>query len=137
MDDPGASARDRGSPVPEELAAAFAATGLPAAQRHLFFCIGPDCCATADGEATWQHAKRRLREAGLPVLRTKAACLRLCQRGPWLVVYPEGVWYEGVTPGRFDRILAEHLHAGRPVAEWARAVHPLPARLPEPPPADV
>lgn len=44
--------------------------------------------------------------------------LRMCHAGPWLVVYPEGVWYAQVTPERFDRIRREHLEGGVPVAEW-------------------
>lgn len=95
--------------------------GLPAARRHLFVCIGPDCCAPEVGEAVWAHIKQRVREAGLPVMRTMAACLRVCHGGPWLVVYPEGVWYGAVDAARFDRILREHLVGGVPVAEWIAA----------------
>jgi (2Fe-2S) ferredoxin len=103
----------------------FDEIGLPTARHHLFLCIGPDCCATEVGLATWDHLKGSLKEHGIPALRTKAACLRRCSEGPWLVVYPEGVWYAQVTPERFDRIRREHLEDGRPVMEWVRAVNPL------------
>jgi len=107
------------------LAEKFEKAGLPGARRHLLLCAGPRCCTEAEGQITWEHLKAAVRDQALPVLRTKAACLRLCEQGPWLVVYPEGVWYAGVTPERFDRIRREHLEGGRPIAEWVRVVHPL------------
>jgi (2Fe-2S) ferredoxin len=99
--------------------------GLPTARHHLFLCAGPDCCSTDAGLRTWEHLKNSLREHRLPAMRTKAACLRMCSEGPWLVVYPEGVWYAEVTPERFDRIRREHLQDGVPVMEWVRAIQPL------------
>jgi (2Fe-2S) ferredoxin len=106
------------------------AEGLDAAQidrarRHLFLCLGPDCTDPRDGEQTWEHLKRQCRELDLPVMRTKASCFRVCVGGPWLLVYPEGVWYGGVTPQRCDRILREHILENKPVEEWAARLHPL------------
>lgn len=99
--------------------------GVSHAERHLFLCIGPECCTTEDGERTWEVVKRRVKDTGLRAMRTKAACLRICSGGPWLVVYPEGTWYGAVTPERFERILQEHLLGGNPVREWLVARNDL------------
>ncbi len=100
------------------LACGLVKAGVAGARCHLFFCLGPDCCAPAAGEALWEFAKRRIRELALPVMRTKAACFRVCAGGPILVVYPEGVWYAGVTVERLERMLCEHIRDGAPVREW-------------------
>ncbi len=103
----------------------FAVTGIDRAERHLFLCLGPDCAPMEQGQVTWDFLKRRCGELKLPVMRTKAGCLRVCIGGPWLLIYPEGVWYGEVTPERCERILQEHIVAGRPIAEWAVRTHPV------------
>jgi (2Fe-2S) ferredoxin len=108
-----------------EIAAGFAKMKIADARRHAFLCVGPDCCAHTDGLATWEVLKTRLNALGVPAMRTKAACLRVCRGGPWLVIYPEGVWYGDVTPERCERIVAEHLAEGRPIAEWIAQTQPL------------
>ena len=99
--------------------------GISGATRHLFLCIGPDCCTSRDGEVTWQYMKKRLKEYQLDVMRTKAACFRICTGGPWLVIYPEGTWYGRVTPARFERILQQHLLGGHPIRAWISARNDL------------
>jgi (2Fe-2S) ferredoxin len=59
------------------------------------------------------------------VFRTKADCLRVCQQGPILVVYPDGVWYHSATAEVIERIIQEHLLNNRVVEEYAFMVHPL------------
>ena len=100
------------------IAAGLAKAGVASAERHLFICIGPDCCDSADAERVWEFIKRRVRESGLRAMRTKAACFRICSGGPWLCVYPDGVWYGAIDEARFERILSEHLLGGAPVREW-------------------
>lgn len=104
---------------------AFDKMGLAHARRHAFLCMGPSCCSAEQAAPVWDTLKRLIKELNVPALRTKADCLRVCVGGPILVVYPEGVWYGGVTPERCERIVREHLLAGHPVEEWIIARHPL------------
>lgn len=99
--------------------------GVANARRHLFLCIGPECCDSGEGEKLWERVKERVRQSGLEVLRTKAACFRICSGGPWLAVYPDGVWYGQVSPERFERIWTEHIVSELPVQEWLAAESPF------------
>jgi (2Fe-2S) ferredoxin len=103
----------------------LAKAGVASAQRHLFLCLGPDCCPPPAGEAVWEYVKKRVKETGILAMRTKAGCFRICTNGPWLVVYPDGTWYSEVTIERFERILQEHLLGGAPVREWIVATNDL------------
>ena len=51
------------------------------------------------------------------VKRGETPCLGVCSGGPIVVVYPEGIWYAGVTPALLERIVAEHLVNGNVVEE--------------------
>jgi len=106
------------NPVPIEF---FERAGLMHARRHVFVCIGPECCSSAEGELLWDVIKKRVKQSGVAAMRTKAACFRICAGGPWLAVYPEGVWYGGVTPERFEVILQQHLLGDSVVEEWVAA----------------
>lgn len=54
----------------------------------------------------------------LRVKRTRSHCFVVCQNGPILVVYPDGVWYRCVDEATLERIVVEHLEGGREVTEY-------------------
>ena len=105
--------------------AAFSKMGLDSSQKHVFLCVGPECCSPDAGLATWEVLKKETSRLGLPCMRSKAACLRVCSGGPWMVVYPEGIWYGGVTPEKCLRIVQEHLASENPIQDEVVRKHPL------------
>jgi len=88
-------------------------------EKHVFICTSGDWCATRDGDALAVHAylKKRVAEAGLAgrVRINHSGCLDQCGNGPMIVVYPENVWYWGVTVEDASHIFEEHLLGGKPV----------------------
>lgn len=51
-----------------------------------------------------------------------AGCLGACEHGCTVVVYPEGVWYGGVTPADVPEIISSHIQGGTPVERLRIAV---------------
>jgi (2Fe-2S) ferredoxin len=88
-------------------------------EKHVFICTSGDWCATKDGDSLAVHAylKKRVAEAGLKerIRINHSGCLDQCGNGPMMVIYPENVWYWGVTLDDAQAIFEEHLLGGQPV----------------------
>lgn len=136
-DSPAPEASDNPCAIPD-WSGCIQSLGLSQIQRHLLLCADPTipkCCAQADGLQTWNYLKQRLKDLALDrpsqttpfcIYRTKVNCLRICQQGPILLVYPDGVWYANVTPTVMERILQEHILGNQIVTEYMFLQQPLP-----------
>ena len=92
--------------------------------RHVFVCTNrrPEgsprgCCAAKGADDVRDRLKAAVKDRRLAVkIRVNAAgCLDFCEQGVTVCVYPENVWYGGVTTSDVDEIVDRHLVAGVPV----------------------
>lgn len=97
---------------------------MPFFQRHVFVCINeraPDhprgSCKLKGGVEVRDRLKSELTARGLSkvVRANQAGCLDQCERGVTVVVYPEQVWYGGVTVDDIVEIVEQHLIGGEVV----------------------
>lgn len=102
-----------------------ASTPLPVMERysrHVLVCTGGFCSPSRQGRALYSQLAALLQREDLlfgptRVKRSEAPCLGVCAGGPIVCVYPEGIWYHGVTPALLERIVVEHLKHGRVIRE--------------------
>ena len=96
----------------------------PHLEKHVFICVNrrdpgnpKGSCAEKGSEAVRDEFKRQLHERGVKGrMRANAAgCLDQCARGVTVVIYPEQVWYGGVTAADVPEIVEQHLIGDVPV----------------------
>jgi (2Fe-2S) ferredoxin len=95
---------------------------MEAYRRHIIVCTGGFCSPDRRGRQLYSLLAKLLEREDLlfgptRVKRGETPCLGVCMGGPIVVVYPDGVWYGGVTPALLERIVVEHLRDGRVVEE--------------------
>lgn len=97
-------------------------------ERHIFVCTHGEFCPFDGSAEVHRLLQEEVATRGLKkrVRVNKAGCFSQCGNGPMVVVYPENVWYGGVTPERARRILDEHIVGGRPVDELLYRAAPGP-----------
>lgn len=72
------------------------------------------CCLHRGGAEVRDALKKELGARGLSKLirANNAGCLDQCAHGVAMVVYPEQVWYGGVTPADIPELVEKHLIGG-------------------------
>ena len=97
---------------------------MPHFERHIFVCENEraadhprGCCSAKGSREVRARLKRLIHEHGLQdrMRANQSGCLDQCERGVTVVVYPEGVWYGGVTVDDVDEIFHRHLVNGEVV----------------------
>ena len=74
-------------------------------------------CRTKGSGSLMQTLEEEILDRGLDAVVTSTGCLKVCDRGPALVIYPQNLWYGGVTTGAITEIL-DALDAGKPCAKY-------------------
>lgn len=93
-------------------------------RHHVFFCCnqreaGEPCCGRFNAQKMRDYAKQRVKALGLNgeggVRINSAGCLGRCDKGPVVVVYPQGIWYTWIDEQDIDDIVEQHLRQGQVV----------------------
>jgi (2Fe-2S) ferredoxin/predicted O-methyltransferase YrrM len=94
---------------------------------HVFVCDqqkpeGVPCCSARGSGKVLEALRREINARGLEdeVQVTACGSVGLCERGPNLIVYPEGTWYSGVRAEDVAEIVQSHFQEDTPVERLAR-----------------
>lgn len=96
-------------------------------KHHIFVCAScrPDgtqqgFCATKGARGLVGKFMEEIEERELSgeVMLTNTGCFGICDRGPVVVVYPEGIWYGGLDADAVEEIMEKHIEGGSPVETY-------------------
>lgn len=82
-------------------------------EKHIMVCASFRTSGTPQGACykknavdLLQYLQEGLNERGLSdVMVSTTGCLNVCDRGPAMIVYPEGTWYGRLNEDALDKIL--------------------------------
>ena len=92
---------------------------------HVFICTqqkpaGAPSCHGTGAEKVLAALRKNLVEKQLTdqVQVTTCGCLGICEKGPNMIVYPEGHWYTSLTVDNVGKIAESHLKNHEPVKQY-------------------
>ncbi|HDP98203.1 MAG TPA: NADH-quinone oxidoreductase subunit F, partial [bacterium] len=85
-------------------------------RAHIFVCAGTGCVSNGSFKIK-DVLKKELKKHGLEeeIRIGETACNGFCDRGPIIVVQPEGIYYHRLTEEDIPLLVAEHFLKGQPV----------------------
>lgn len=88
-------------------------------QYRAYLCCGPNCTLKRSLQLLAQ-LEREVARAGLGdrVEVLPGGCMKHCESGPTLVIWPGPVYYQEMSPERLRVIVAQHFGQGHPVMEY-------------------
>ena len=85
-------------------------------RAHVLVCGGTGChSSNSDKIIERMEEKIKEKELDKEIKVIKTGCFGLCESGPNMAVYPEGIFYNHVKVSDVDEIVEEHFFKGRPV----------------------
>ncbi len=93
-------------------------------KHHLFICSSSrvsgepkGVCIRKDARDLILYVQTELNDRGMSdCIVSNTGCLKLCDHGPVMVIYPEGYWYGNISEDTIDQIL-DALEEGNSVEE--------------------
>ncbi len=91
---------------------------MPVATNTILMCAGGGCISSGE-ESCLQALQKAVEKYSLQevVKVVETGCMGMCDAGPLMVIYPEGVYYQKLTPEDVEKIVSEHILKGRIVEE--------------------
>lgn len=93
-------------------------------EYHIFVCNSfrmsgepQGVCNKKGAPGFLQYIEEEILDRGLDAMISSTGCLKVCDRGPAMVIYPAGYWYGDLDEGKIDEIL-DALENGEAVEEY-------------------
>lgn len=86
-------------------------------RRMIFVCCNAahdndrPVCAAGESERVLKALKEEVKKRGLTgkVRALKSGCMDLCEKGPNIMVFPDGILHSGVTPKDLSSLIEKYL----------------------------
>ncbi|ROR28451.1 (2Fe-2S) ferredoxin [Mobilisporobacter senegalensis] len=95
-------------------------------KHHIFVCTScringqqKGYCFSKESVGIIQRFMEEIEDRDLSgeIMITNTGCFGICEKGPVVVVYPEGIWYGNVSIDDIEKIVEQHIEGGNVVNE--------------------